>query len=329
MKAVQVMPVLATLLFATACGSDSPTKQTPPPPVVATVAVTAGATSLNVGETTQLTASASTSAGLPVSGTTFTWLSESPSVASVDGTGKVTAVSPGTAVIAANAGTVRGTVSLTVKTPAPTTASVRFVNQTTGLSGSGGFTVNGQFVAGSALATGQGSQSCTTLTPGTTFFAFGAANAGGSALAGSPLVALNNENLSAGGDYTIVAAGPAASPTLTLLVNNFSSPLGAGSAAVRFISFATPPAGSTVNYVFYQGDIGATSPLALNMPFGIQSAYSIVSSGTLKFSAMRTPGNVFMDTGTMITLQPSSANTIALVPNGTGNPVLTRLPRCS
>jgi hypothetical protein len=98
---------------------------------------------------------------------------------------------------------------------------------------------------------------------------------------------------------------------------------------VRFISLAPTTGGTAANYVFYLGDIGASSPLALNMPFGIRSAYSVVPSGANKFSAMRTPGNVIVDPGTTITLQPASANTIALVPNASGGSQLILLPRCS
>ena len=147
-------------------------------------------------------------------------------------------------------------------------------------------------------------------------------------MTGNPLAALNDETISAGGDYTVVAAGPATSPSLLLLVNNFSGSLGAGSAAVRFMSLTPSAAGTVSNYVFYRGEIGANSPLALNMPFGIQSAYSIVASGAATYSAMRTPGNVTIDAGSTITLQPASANTIALVPNASGGSQLTRLPRC-
>lgn len=328
MNTVRIMPVLALLACIAACSDDAPTKQVTPTPTIATVTVTAAATSLAPGEFTQLVASAATASGQAVSGARFTWLSDAPAVATVDASGRVAAVGPGTAAISATAGTVRGAVTLTVKSPVAARASLRFVNLTTGMSGSGGFTANGQFITGSALASGQGTQACTQLDPGKSFFAFGAANATGSALSGNALAALNDETISAGGDYTMVAAGPATSPTLLLLVNNFSGTLGSGSAAVRFVSFAPLTEGTVFNYVFYLGDIGASAPLALNMPFGIQSAYSIVPSGTSKFSALRTPGATTVDPGITITLQPASANTIALVPNGSGGLQLSRLPRC-
>src|SRR5215218_8727216 len=86
-------------------------------------------------------------------------------------------------------------------TTVDTRVSVRFVNATTGMSGSGGFTANGQFVTGSALASGQVAQTCSRLEAGSTI-AFGAANTGGTALSGNVLATLTNENIGAGGNYT-------------------------------------------------------------------------------------------------------------------------------
>jgi alpha-amylase len=82
------------------------------------VTVTATTTTLSPGQSTQLVASAATAGGQAASAAPFTWLSEAPAVATVDAAGRVTAVSAGTAVIAATAGTVRGTVTITVQ-PAP------------------------------------------------------------------------------------------------------------------------------------------------------------------------------------------------------------------
>jgi hypothetical protein len=210
-----------------------------------------------------------------------------------------------------------------------TQVSVRFVNMTSGMAGNGGFTANGQFVAGSALASGQVAQTCSKLNGGQTSFGFGAANTAGTGLSGNELTTLLNETISAGGDYTLVAAGPAASPTLHLLTNGFSGSLSANQAAVRFMSLA-PTTGTTVfNYVFYLGEIGKTSPLALNMPYGITSAYSVVPSGVNTFSALQTPGATTVVPGNTVTLQAGSANTIALVRNASGDFQLIHLPRCS
>jgi len=205
---------------------------------------------------------------------------------------------------------------------------VRFVNATTG-SGGGGFTINGQFAAGSALVPGQAMQSCAKFTPGTTVFGFGAAISGGTGLSGNPVVTSNNENIAGGGKYTVVATGSAANPTLFVYGTSFSGDLSTSQAAVRFVSLV-PPTGTTVsNYVFYQGAIGATSPLALGLPFGLTSAYSVVPSGAGTFSAMRTPGNVILVPSGLVTLQGGSVNTIALIQNASGGHELLHIPRCS
>ena len=49
-----------------------------------------------------------------------------------------------------------------------TPARVRFFNATPGMAGSGGFTTNGQFATGSALAFGQSTQACATVNAGST-----------------------------------------------------------------------------------------------------------------------------------------------------------------
>ena len=154
-------------------------------------------------------------------------------------------------------------------TTVDTRVSVRFINMTSGMSGSGGFTANGQFVAGSALASGQVAQTCSKLDGGQTSFGFGAVN-------------------------------------------------------------LAPTTGTTVfNYVFYLGEIGKTAPLANNIPFGIASAYTVVTSGTSTFSALQIPGATTAVPGSTFTLQGGSVNTIALVRNVSGGFQLMNLPRCS
>ena len=211
-----------------------------------------------------------------------------------------------------------------------TRVSVRFVNMTTGMSGNGGFTANGQFVPGSGLASGQVAQTCAKLDGGKTSIGFGAANTGGTGLGGNVLALLADETISAGGDYTIVAAGPAATPALYLFSNGFSGSLGANQAAVRFISLV-PATGTTVyNYVFYSGPIqGGVSPIVTNLPVGIPSAYQVLTVGANSFSALQTPGANILLSGVPVTLQASSPNTIALVQNASGDFQLIKLPRCA
>lgn len=211
-------------------------------------------------------------------------------------------------------------------TEVDTRPSVRFVNATTG-PGSGGFTINGQFATSSALAPSQAMQTCSKVDPGTTIFGFGAANSGGTGLSGNPLVTSNNETIVAGGKYTVVATGPAASPSLFVFANTLSSELATNQAAVRFANLA-PNTGTTVNnYVFYQGAIG-TTPLAINMPFGAVSTFSIVPSGAGTFSVLQVPGHTPVIEGSAATLQGGSINTMALVRNASGVLQLMHLPRC-
>jgi hypothetical protein len=210
-----------------------------------------------------------------------------------------------------------------------TRVSVRFVNMTTGLSGSGGFTANGKFVPGSALTSGQVAQTCAKLDGGQTSFGFGASNTAGTGLTGNELVTLVNETISAGGDYTLVAAGPATSPTLHLVSNGFSGALSSTQAAVRFMPLA-PSTGTTVyNYVFFSGEIGQSAPIASNLPFGIASGYTALASGANVFAALQIPGHVVVVPSSTITLQGGSANTIALVRNASGDFQLIRLPHCA
>ena len=213
-------------------------------------------------------------------------------------------------------------------TEADTRPSVRFVNATTG-SGSGGFTANGQFVAGSAVAPGQATQTCAKVEPGTTIFGFGAANSGGTGLSGNPVVTSNNETMVAGGKYTVLATGSASNPSLFVFANTLSSELSASQAGVRFANFV-PNTGATVyNYVFYRGSIASgASPVALNVPFGGISTFSIVPSGASTFSVLQVPGHTVMLESTPATLEGGSVNTMALVPNGSGGVQLMHLARC-
>jgi hypothetical protein len=212
-------------------------------------------------------------------------------------------------------------------TEVDTRPSVRFVNATTG-SGSGGFTINGQFATGSALAPGQATQTCSKIDPGTTIFGFGPASSGGAGLSGNPLVTSNNETIAAGGRYTVVATGSATSPSLFVYSNTLSSDLATNQAAVRFANFAPDKGTEVYNYVFYRGAIGATTPLALNMPFGAISTFSIVPSGANTFSVLQVPGHTTVLENVAATLQGGSINTMALVPNASGGFQLMSLPRC-
>jgi uncharacterized protein YjdB len=81
---------------------------------VASVAVTPGTATLQIGQTQQFTATARDAAGNTITGKTFTWNSSNPAVATVDGSGLVRAVSAGNASITASTDGRSGSATVTV-----------------------------------------------------------------------------------------------------------------------------------------------------------------------------------------------------------------------
>ena len=93
-------------------------------PLVGQVQVTPATADLVVNATTQLAATARTGAGAALPGRTFTWSSDNTAVATVTGSGLVTARGVGTARISATTGGVAGTAEIRVATqPPPTDAN--------------------------------------------------------------------------------------------------------------------------------------------------------------------------------------------------------------
>jgi uncharacterized protein YjdB len=108
---------VALLLLAAACGggSSSPNPPPPPPPApVASVTLTPATATLVPQQTTQLVATTKDASGNTLSSRVVTWNSLVPAVASVDGSGLVTAASPGTANITATSEGRVGTATITV-----------------------------------------------------------------------------------------------------------------------------------------------------------------------------------------------------------------------
>ena len=202
--------------------------------------------------------------------------------------------------------------------------SVHFFNAMTGMSGSGGFTANGQFVAGSALAFGQSTQPCSRLEPGVTTFDFGEANAAGTALTGTALSTLPNETLTNGGEYTVAAVGNNKHSLLFMLNNSFTGTLGSNQAAVRFVNLVA----ATLEP--FNVSIG-TSPHATNLGLGTASTFATLPSGTTAFTILLGDEVVITDSPATLNLQSGSVNTVAIVRNGTmdGGFKLINLPRCS
>jgi hypothetical protein len=107
----RVVSIALLCAAAIACG-DGPTE--PSPTTVTSIVVTAPSQSLQVNESMTATARLINSKGEEVTTKTPTWSTSSATVATVDQTGRITAVGPGTATISARADKATGTFPLTV-----------------------------------------------------------------------------------------------------------------------------------------------------------------------------------------------------------------------
>jgi hypothetical protein len=210
-----------------------------------------------------------------------------------------------------------------------TKARVGFFNATTGMTGSGGFTTNGQFASGSALAFGQSASSCAIVEAGAASFGFGAASPGGTSLNGVAIATLNNKNVTAGSNYTVVTAGSATSATLYLLDNTFAGSLAGNQAAVRFVNLA-PETETTANtFTVIKGTLGADGTVfASTIVVGAPTPFSIVTSGSTAFTILQGHTTVVSGSDATLSLQPGSVNTVAIVPTS-GGFRLINIPRCS
>ena len=109
---------MAALLLAYWTGGCGDTEPPPPAPRPTTVTVSPASVRLAALETTvQLVAEVRDQYGQVMTGAAVTWTSGDATVASVDGSGLVTAVGEGVATIAATAGDAQGTSEITVSDP--------------------------------------------------------------------------------------------------------------------------------------------------------------------------------------------------------------------
>ena len=108
-----VLPALA--LLVSCGGADSTTVA----PTVVRVTVTGPSTTVNVGQSTNLSAAAYGASGALITGAgVAAWSSSAPSVASVDQAGKVSGVAAGSATITADFANVKGAFTIAVIAPA-------------------------------------------------------------------------------------------------------------------------------------------------------------------------------------------------------------------
>ena len=213
-------------------------------------------------------------------------------------------------------------------TTSGTRARVRFFNATTGMTGNGGFTANGQFADGSALGFAGSTQTCARVDAGSTSFGFGAANPGGYGLSGSALATLNNQTVEAGGDYTVVATGSVASPQLYLLDNSFSGSLPSGLVPFRFVNLAPGPNPlPNVFSVFADGLPPSGTVIAIDAIVGSPTPWQAKTIGANAFTVL--VGHLLETrTDATLDLQAGTVNTIAIVPNTSDGFQLINIPRC-
>src|SRR5256884_5809203 len=114
------MPDSLALSLLRACGKASTAPA--PPPAVASVAVAPSTSSLTVGDTLRLVATVKDASGNVLTDRVVTWASSDPAVATVSGTGLVTALRAAAqqVTITATSETMSGSAGITVTAPVPT-----------------------------------------------------------------------------------------------------------------------------------------------------------------------------------------------------------------
>ena len=123
-SALLLVPVLG------ACRDDGPTDVVPPAPPatvqVSSLVAAPAAINLQTGQQRTIATEARDSTGRLVADPGVTWRSDAPAIATVDGTGTIRALAPGTARITAVAGRVSALIQVTVGAVTPAVDAPRF-----------------------------------------------------------------------------------------------------------------------------------------------------------------------------------------------------------
>jgi hypothetical protein len=213
-------------------------------------------------------------------------------------------------------------------TDVDTRPQVRFFNAVWNAPDGIGFTMNNQFAAGSALAYGQSSQTCARLNPGNATFGIGLANSSGTGLGSDVLASLINQNIAAGGNYTVLAGGQSIHPSVVLL-NNDAGSLASNQAAVRFVNLA---ASSEFPFTVLKGTVGAGQQPTIvqtDIAFRAATPFSTVASGPNAYSILYNHEVAIGGTAATLNLQPGSINTVVIVRTPSGSFQLVNVPSCS
>jgi hypothetical protein len=214
-------------------------------------------------------------------------------------------------------------------TEVDTRPSVRFFNAVWNAPDGIGFTMNGQFAAGSALAYGQSTQTCSRLSAGNTTFGIGLANSAGNGLSSEVLASLLNQSIADGGNYTVLAGGQAIHPSVVLLDNSLSGTLSTNQAAVRFVNLA---ASSEFPFTVLKGTVGngPTTIVQTDVAFRAATPFSTVTSGSNSYSILYNHEPVISGSDATLNLQAGTVNTVVIVRDpATSNFVLRNVPSCS
>jgi uncharacterized protein YjdB len=120
MAALVLSPILIITALVSACGDGGEIQE---PTAVATVRIAAPTTTIEVGQTVQLTATAHDADGAELEGRSFEWSSGITSVASVSQTGLVTGLAKGRSAIRATTDRVTGSLVISVELVPPDRAA--------------------------------------------------------------------------------------------------------------------------------------------------------------------------------------------------------------
>ncbi|MCC6772702.1 MAG: Ig-like domain-containing protein [Gemmatimonadaceae bacterium] len=114
-------------ITATSSSGFAQVKVTVVAPAVTTVTVSPAATSVAIGSTTQLAATAFEQQNNPMTGVSFSWSSSSSSIATVNSAGLVTGVGTGQTIVEATANGKSGTATVSVPAPSVSISGPQYI----------------------------------------------------------------------------------------------------------------------------------------------------------------------------------------------------------
>jgi uncharacterized protein YjdB len=283
----------------------APPPPPPPPPPVATVEVNPSSASVVAGQTRQLSVTLRDAGGNVLTGRIVTWATNASGVATVSGTGLVTAQNPGSATITATSEGVSGTSAITVTpapvasvtvTPASPTIEVPNTRQLTAtLRDAAGNQLTGRTITWSSSATGIATVSSTGLVT--------------AVAEGSATITATSEGISGNASVTVTAA-PAPDQTPPSIPQNLVG-LAVGPTQVNLSwSASTDNVGVTGYRVFRNGtQVGTpTAPAFQDVNASASTTYSYT------VAAVDAAGNVSAQSNSVSVTTPAPGSTGSALP---------------